>query len=619
MGQFVDAKGAGLLDDACGVVSGDTPSATGDGGWLGFFTNNGSYMPRIECLQTASGGPDWPWIITLGVLTCGVVVAYARIFVFWLRGYLSEAPIDRNRKLMDLANIFLWCAVCGYAMSLVMFVWPAYRLLAIFLLVLNIWSWRFTRNLRDLSVSFSARRLQRELRESIEERNRQLELQVSARTAELEQMRHEAERANESKSRFLAMMSHELRTPLTAILGYAELLEHAGDAQRADYSRTISRHGEHLLAVINDILDLSKLEAGRMTVEHVPFSPVQTLEDVVALFGARAMEKGIGLDLRIDGPMPESLLSDPTRLKQCVMNLVSNAIKFTEAGRVTVRASWCPSAVATPGGALTIEVADTGIGLSSEALGRLFKPFSQADCSTTRRYGGTGMGLFITRRLATLLGGDVVGRSVEGEGSSFKMSLPLEITTLSRSALALDATGSAGMLGNELRGRRILVADDGEDNRRLFAHHLRRAGATVELACDGREALELVMGATKASGPFDLVLLDIQMPNMDGREVASALRQLGYTGRMAAITADAMVGAREEGLDAGFDDYITKPITGTLLVMRAREVCQSPTRTRPWGDRPHVLFAHDPADVGPTDGAPPRVPGPSDPSRDAAA
>jgi signal transduction histidine kinase/CheY-like chemotaxis protein len=619
MGPLVDAKGVGLLDDACGVVAGDGLGGASDGGWLGFFTNNGNYMPRIECLQTASGGPDWPWIITLGVLTSGVVIAYARIFVFWLRGYLHEAPIDRNRKLMDLANIFLWCAVCGYAMSLVMFVWPAYRLLAIFLLVLNIWSWRFTRNLRDLSVSFSARRLQRELKESIEERNRQLELQVSARTAELEQMRREAERANESKSRFLAMMSHELRTPLTAILGYAELLEHAGDTQRADYSRTISRHGEHLLSVINDILDLSKLEAGRMTVERVPFSPTQTLADVVALFRARAAEKGVELGLEVEVPLPEMLLSDPTRLKQCVMNLVSNAIKFTEAGRVTVCASWSPSAAASPGGTLTIEVSDTGIGLSAEALAGLFRPFAQADCSTTRRYGGTGMGLFITRRLATLLGGDVVGRSVEGSGSWFTITLPLERATLGLDPAVSEEAGRAGVARDALSGRRILVADDGEDNRRLFAHHLRRAGAIVELACDGREALELVLGSEAQSRPLDLVLLDIHMPNMDGREVASALRQSGYVGRVAAITADAMVGAREEGLLAGFDDYITKPITGTLLVMRAREICQMPVRTRAWGDRPHVVFAGEPGEAGPTDARPERAPEASEPGRDAAA
>ncbi|QYK48153.1 MAG: hypothetical protein KF838_15340 [Phycisphaeraceae bacterium] len=168
-----DACGGGAsTTDAVGFVAGIGTSRSTGNAFIDYFTNGGTYMPRIECIQNASGRPDWPWIIALVLLTGGVIAAYLRIFIFWLKGYLSEAPADRNRKLMDLANIFLWCAICGYAMSLLMFVWPAYRLLAAFLLILNIWCLRFIRNLGDLSVSFSARRLQRQLAEAIEERNK---------------------------------------------------------------------------------------------------------------------------------------------------------------------------------------------------------------------------------------------------------------------------------------------------------------------------------------------------------------------------------------------------------------------------------------------------------------
>ncbi|MFU8830303.1 MAG: sensor histidine kinase, partial [Phycisphaerales bacterium] len=306
---------------------------------LDFFTNSGSYRPRIECMQTASGSPDWFWIVVTGVLTLGIVAWYIRIFLFWRQCYYAEAERDRNRKMMELAQIFLWCAVCGYAMSVLMFVWPAYRLLAIFLLALNIWSWKFVATIEPFRISLSAKRLERELRESLESRASELERLVDERTAELKEARLQADAANRSKSVFLANMSHEIRTPMTAIMGFTELLSEEGNTEdRAEAAATIKRNGQHLLGIINDILDLSKIESGEMTVERVECSVRSVLRDAESLYRPWAVEKGVAIEVDVDDSVPQSVTSDPTRLRQIVFNLISNAVKFTESGVVRVRA-----------------------------------------------------------------------------------------------------------------------------------------------------------------------------------------------------------------------------------------------------------------------------------------
>ena len=568
-----------VASDACGVVT--SGLAPDEGALLGFLTNNGNYMPRIECLRTASGEPDWPWIAILGVLTLGVVVAYLRIFAFWLKGYLAEKPLDRNRKLMDLANIFLWCAICGYVMSLVMFVWPAYRLLAVFLLILNIWTFRFTRNLGDLRVSFSARRLERELRESIEARARDLEAQVAARTAELEAARAEAIAANQAKSRFVAMMSHEIRTPMTAILGFAELLgaPDSTPAQRAECVRTINRHGEHLVGIVNDILDLSKLEAGRMTVERVACDPLVAVQDAVGLYKGRAASKGVRINLVPADDLPSLVTTDPTRFRQAVMNLVSNAVKFTQRGaiRVEVRVENLPGSRE-----LVVEVNDSGIGMNPEQMERLFAPFTQADVSTTRKFGGTGLGLTITRGLARMLGGDVSVTSEPGVGSTFTLRVaaePVGSGAIAASHADLDSRidSSPLQLHEPLAPTpplplRVLLADDAPDNRRLFSHHLTRAGAAVDVVEDGAAAVHRVLDAWRRHRAFDIVILDVQMPEMDGLEAVEKLRSEGYTGLVIALSADAMTESRERGLEAGFDCYLTKPIAGSVLIDAIRRV-----------------------------------------------
>lgn len=305
-----------------------------------FFTNFGRYMPRTHCLTGADGRPDWPWIAGLIVLTSGVIIGYLRIFVFWRRSYIQEPERDRNRKLMDLAWIFLWCAICGYAMSITMFFWPAYRLLAAFLVVLNIFTWKFIGSLDDFRVSFSAKRLQRELGEALARRNAELERVVAERTAELEVARALADAANASKSNFLANMSHEIRTPMTAILGFSDLLADPAQSVRDREAcvNTIRRQGDHLLNVINDILDLSKIEADKLAVESVPTSLAAMLDDVGASLSPRARGKGIELRMVGEGPLPVTIRTDPTRLRQILINIVGNAIKFTEAGTVTVSA-----------------------------------------------------------------------------------------------------------------------------------------------------------------------------------------------------------------------------------------------------------------------------------------
>lgn len=388
-----------------------------------FFTNAGSYKPRVECMQTASGDPDWFWIIALTVLTLGVIAWYLRIFHFWRQCYYAEAEEDRNSKMMELAQIFLWCAVCGYAMSVVMFVWPAYRLLAIFLLVLNIWSWRFVATIEPFRLSLSAKRLERELRESLESRTVELERLVEARTLELQEAKLAADAANRSKSMFLANMSHEIRTPMTAILGFTDLLAAGQDrTEQMEIVETISRNGKHLLQVINDILDLSKIESGEMTIETIRCDPWTVLRDATSLYAPRASEKGVSLVLDIDRSVPPAIRTDPTRLRQILYNLVSNAVKFTDQGSVRIEATAKPVRGST---LLEVRVKDTGIGMTEEQIGRVFSPFAQADESTTRRYGGTGLGLPIAMTLAQKLGGSLEVESQSGIGSMFVLSLPV--------------------------------------------------------------------------------------------------------------------------------------------------------------------------------------------------
>jgi signal transduction histidine kinase/DNA-binding NarL/FixJ family response regulator len=389
---------------------------------------------------------------------------------------------------------------------------------------------------------------------------------------ELEAAHSESVEASRVKSEFLANMSHEIRTPMTAVIGYADLLldPSLNASERVNHVQTIRRNGEHLMAVINDILDISKIEAGKLTVESIQTSPSQIVADVASLMRVRAVEKGLSFDIRYDGAIPETISSDPTRLRQILMNFVGNAIKFTERGGVRIVVRCEGSTGVSP--RLVVDVIDTGIGMTTDQLDRVFASFSQADTSTTRRFGGSGLGLVISKRLATLLGGDVHVESAPGAGSTFRTSVP---TGSLAGVPMLDGVAEAALPETPHSIRRvpslppacrILLADDGYDNQVLISTYLVKSGAKVKVVPDGRQAVAEAAAAASAGNPYAVILMDMQMPELDGYGATSKLRQMGYSGPIIALTAHAMAGDRERCESAGCDEYLTKPVDRAKLV-----------------------------------------------------
>jgi two-component system CheB/CheR fusion protein len=379
----------------------------------------------------------------------------------------------------------------------------------------------------------------------------------------LSEAKRAAEEASLAKSDFLANMSHEIRTPLTAILGYGELLQaHTTDPDNLACLDAIRRNGKHLVEIINDILDLSKIEAGMLRTDFVRVAPGGVLRDVVDSLRVRAAEKGLTLDLSYDGPLPATIESDPTRLRQILLNLLSNAIKFTERGGVRVVAR-----LLAADKLLQVDVIDTGIGISGPQQAALFAPFTQADGSITRRYGGTGLGLAISKRLVELLGGAISVASVEGEGSTF--TFVVATGALDDVSLTHDAVPASPALLpplSRLDGRLVLIVDDRRDMRYLIQTYLEEAGATVVSASDGAMAVEAVQDAQSKGKPFHAIVLDMQMPIMDGFQAAPRLRQAGHAGHIIALTANAMKGDEQRCLAAGCDEYLAKPVDRLRLL-----------------------------------------------------
>lgn len=412
---------------------------------------------------------------------------------------------------------------------------------------------------------------------------------IRADITSLKQARSEAEAANRIKSEFLANMSHEIRTPMTAILGYADIL--GGQVQSdfcsvstAECVNTIKRNAEHLLSVINDILDLSKIEADKMTAEIIKVSPLQVVQEVMDLMKVKSHAKSISLEARIVGPIPNLIETDPTRLRQVLVNLVGNAIKFTEVGGVTIQVRMHPSEARK----MVFDIIDTGIGLNEEQVTMLFQPFEQVDASMTRKFGGTGLGLRISKRLAEILGGDITVSCSVDCGCTFSAS----IATGLHDSIGVpeweskSAEGSRAFAGSEtnndiaspdlssqsLIGLRILLVEDGLDNQRLISFILGKAGAVVEVLENGRLAVErltidgTVSGGLSGRDDFDIILMDMQMPEMDGYSATKLLREKGCQLPILALTAHAMDSDEAKCLAYGCNTRLTKPIDKKTLL-----------------------------------------------------
>jgi signal transduction histidine kinase/ActR/RegA family two-component response regulator len=370
--------------------------------------------------------------------------------------------------------------------------------------------------------------------------------------------RDAAEAASRAKSAFLANTSHEIRTPLNALLGLARMAMQAGldEPRRQQYLTQILDSAHSLAGIISDILDLSKIEAGKITLESVPFGLRDTLASVHAAYRSLAEAKSLGLVLALGDDVPPTVRGDPVRVRQIVTNFVTNALKFTERGRVDIRAE-VPRA-----GIVRISVSDTGPGVSEAMQARLFMPFSQADDSTTRRHGGTGLGLSICRELAHLMGGEVGVLSVPQRGSAFWAELPLEPAERPESEHgALDA------LADRLTGARVLMVEDNPVNMMIGVAMLQQWGVDVTQAIDGRMALDAVALSEREGRPFDVVLMDVQMPLMSGHETARELRRRYDAKRLPiiALTAAALVSEREQAMASGMNEFLTKPIDALRL------------------------------------------------------
>ncbi len=405
-----------------------------------------------------------------------------------------------------------------------------------------------------------------ELRELAEDFNRMVD-NIRAARDELARERENAESANRAKSLFLANMSHEIRTPMTAVLGYTDLMQREADLSRQHrrYLDIIQENGDVLLALINDVLDLSRIEAGEVQVEYRYFDLPGLLSEVMATHALRAREKGLTFELDYATRIPDQVITDPLRLRQILINLVGNAVKFTDAGRVEVQARWEDGVQPF----LHIRVRDTGVGIAADTLESIFQPFAQEDGSHTRRFGGSGLGLAIARQLARSLGGDVAAYSEPHQGSEFHLWLRAVAAPESefhwRDPDADDAPADP-VDTRELAGT-ALVVEDNVVNRLFVKQVLESAGMTVTEAEQGEEALSRV----ERDGPPDLVVLDMQMPIMDGFQTARALREHGANVPLLALTANVMSDNRRDCLDAGCDAFIGKPVrVGQLLSTCAR-------------------------------------------------
>jgi len=382
--------------------------------------------------------------------------------------------------------------------------------------------------------------------------------ELAAKNNELEAAWFEAANATHAKSKFLANMSHEIRTPLTSIIGFAETLGDAGQDPEdlAHAAESIKRSGNHLYEIINDVLDISKIEAGQVELEVLETSPTAIVLEVAAILEERIRKKGLKFRSNYYFPLPKLIITDPTRLRQILLNLVGNAIKFTQQGIICINTYYLADERM-----MKFEVSDTGIGMSSDVLAKVFEPFAQANKSTTRKFGGTGLGLSISKQLTEKMGGDLVCESIQGVGSTFTATIsigeiqgPELIYEASEIQSATSVTSTESSRNKKYTGK-ILLAEDTEENQKLIALHLRKSGVQVEVVDDGKQAVEAAL-----NGEFDLVFMDMQMPVMGGVEAIKMLRHAGFDKPIVALTANTSQADKDVCMDAGANGFISKPI-----------------------------------------------------------